>query len=224
MKINKNNRTLVNMLGIPLIIFSIMYNYHSFCFLIISILLFSFYEYLTLIITKSKITFSNLIWGFLWISSIGLFLPLYDSESIPNIFILLIFSSVWMTDSSAFIMGKKFGQRKIFPSVSANKTWVGIISGLLFSVFFLLGIYFSFDRTFFWPQNFQLINVISIGLITGLFSQAGDFLESYFKRSLGVKDSSSLLLGHGGFLDRFDSMFSVSFGTYLYLLLSGYYV
>ena len=222
MKIN-NNRTLVNILGAPLIIFCIMYNNYSFYFLISSILLFSFYEYVTLIISKSKITFLNLIFGFLWVSSIAFFLPLYDSQSIPNLFILLVFSSVWMTDSAAFIMGKKFGKRKIFPSISANKTWVGSISGLVFSVLFLLIIYFSFDRTIFWPHNFQLINVIFIGLITGFFSQFGDFLESYFKRNLEVKDSSNLLLGHGGFLDRFDSMFAVSFGTYLYLLLSGYY-
>ena len=64
---------------------------------------------------------------------------------------------------------------------------------------------------------------ISIGFITGLFSQFGDFSESYFKRKLGVKDSSNLLLGHGGFLDRFDSMFAVSFATYFYLLLTGYH-
>tara|TARA_B100001123_G_C15142931_1_gene960306 strand:- start:355 stop:1029 length:675 start_codon:yes stop_codon:yes gene_type:complete len=224
MKINKDNRTLVNIFGAPFIIFSIMYNNYSFYFLIFSIILFSFYEYITLIITKSKITFSSLIFGFFWISSIGLFIPLYNSESIPNIFILLIFFSVWITDSAAFVMGKKFGKSKIFPSVSANKTWVGSISGLLFSAIFLLVIYFSFDRTFFWPKKFQLINAISVGLITGLFSQAGDFLESYFKRKLGVKDSSNLLLGHGGFLDRFDSMFAVSFGTYLYLLLTSYYV
>ena len=223
MKISKDNRTLVNILGAPLIIFSIMYNSYSFYFLIFSIIFFSFYEYITLIITKSKITFLSLIFGFLWISSIGLFIPLYNSEAIPKLFILFIFFSVWITDSAAFVMGKKFGKSKIFPLVSANKTWVGSVSGLLFSVIFLLIIYFSFDRTFLWPKKFQLVNIISIGLITGLFSQVGDFLESYFKRKLGVKDSSNLLLGHGGFLDRFDSMFAVSFGAYLYLFLTGYY-
>ena len=223
MNINKDNRTLVNVLGAPFIIFSIMYNQYSFLFLIFSIILFSFYEYVTLIIAKSKITFLNVILGFLWVSSIGFFLPLHESQYIPYEFILLIFFSVWITDSAAFLMGKKFGKRKIFPLVSANKTWVGSISGLLFSMTFLLVIYFSFDKSFFWPHDFKLKNVIFIGLITGIFSQVGDFLESYFKRVLSVKDSSDLLLGHGGFLDRFDSMFAVSFGTYLYLVLSGYH-
>ena len=59
-----------------------------------------------------------------------------------------------MTDSAAFVMGKKFGKRKIFPSVSANKTWVGSISGLVFSILFLVTIYFNFDKV--WPEDFRL--------------------------------------------------------------------
>jgi phosphatidate cytidylyltransferase len=223
MKIDSKNRSLVNIVGAPLIVFSIMYNHYSFYTLIFCITIFSFYEYINLIKSKSQLTFLKLLLGFLWISSIGLFIPLYQSILIPKEFILIIFSSVWITDSAAYVMGKKFGKKKIFPSVSANKTWVGSISGLVFSILFLLVIYLNFGKVY-WPQyNFQLINVLFIGFITGLFSQFGDFLESYFKRSLDVKDSSNLLLGHGGFLDRFDSMYAVSFATYFYLLLTGYY-
>ncbi len=221
MKIDSKNRSIVNIVGAPFVVFSVLYNQYSFYFLIFSIILFSLYEYINLIKSNSKITFLNLFVGFLWVSSIALFLPLYESENIPKIFILIIFISVWMTDSAAFVMGKKFGKRKIFPSVSANKTWVGSISGLVFSILFLVTIYFNFDKV--WPEDFRLSDIIFIGFITGLFSQFGDFLESYFKRKLGVKDSSNLLLGHGGFLDRFDSMYAVSFATYFYLFLSGYY-
>ena len=223
MKIDKKNRSLVNIFGAPLIIFSIMYNNISFYLLIFIITFFSFYEYINLVKSKSHLTFIKLLLGFLWISSIGLLIPLYQSILIPKEFILIIFSSVWITDSAAYVMGKKFGKKKIFPSVSANKTWVGSMSGLVFSILFLLVIYLNFSKAY-WPQyNFQLINVVFIGFITGLFSQFGDFSESYFKRSLDVKDSSNLLLGHGGFLDRFDSMYAVSFATYFYLLLTGYY-
>ena len=222
MKIDSKNRSLVNIVGAPLIVFSIMYNHYSFYTLIFCITIFSFYEYINLIKSKSQLTFLKLFLGFLWISSLGLFIPLYQSLAIPKEFILIIFCSVWMTDSAAYVMGKKFGKRKILPSVSANKTWVGSISGLVFSILFLLAIYTNFNKGY-WPINFQLIDIIFIGFITGLFSQFGDFSESYFKRSLDVKDSSNLLLGHGGFLDRFDSMYAVSFATYFYLLLTGYY-
>tara|TARA_Y100000746_G_scaffold216019_1_gene210617 strand:- start:167 stop:838 length:672 start_codon:yes stop_codon:yes gene_type:complete len=222
MKIDSKNRSLVNIVGAPLIIFSIMYNHYSFYTLIFCITIFSFYEYINLIKSKSQLTFLKLFLGFLWISSIGLFIPLYQFPTIPKEFILIIFCSVWITDSAAYVMGKQFGRRKILPSVSANKTWVGSMSGLAFSVLFLLAIYSNFNKTY-WPINFQLIDIVFIGFITGLFSQFGDFSESYFKRSLDVKDSSNLLLGHGGFLDRFDSMYAVSFATYFYLLLTGYY-
>ena len=222
MKIDSKNRSLVNIIGVPSIIFLIMCNHYTFYFLIFCITIFSFYEYIKLVKTSSQVTLLNLILGFLWISLIGLFIPLYQSYNIPKEFILIIFSSVWITDSVAYIMGKKFGKRKILPSISAKKTWVGSIFGLMFSVLFLFIIYFTFDKSV-WPDKFQLLDIISIGFITGLFSQFGDFSESYFKRKLGVKDSSNLLLGHGGFLDRFDSMFAVSFATYFYLLLTGYH-
>ncbi len=222
MKIDKKNRSLVNIIGAPLIVFSILYNIYTFYILIFSIVAFSFYEFTTLLISKSKLTYLKLIGGFIWISSIVLFIPLYESNNISKFFILILFSSVWITDSAAYVMGKNFGKRKILPSVSAKKTWLGSFSGLFFSIFYLLLIFKYLDKSI-WPDNFTSTNIVFLGLITGLFSQFGDFFESYFKRQLNVKDSSHILLGHGGFLDRFDSMFAVSFATYFYLLCTGYY-
>tara|TARA_B100001287_G_scaffold62853_2_gene51074 strand:- start:4725 stop:5396 length:672 start_codon:yes stop_codon:yes gene_type:complete len=222
MKIDKKNRSLVNIIGAPLIVFSILYNIYTFYILIFSIVAFSFYEFTTLIISKSKLTYLKLIGGFIWISSIVLFIPLYESNNISKFFILILFSSVWITDSAAYVMGKNFGKRKILPSVSAKKTWLGSFSGLFFSIFYLLLIFKYLDKSI-WPDNFTSTNIVFLGLITGLFSQFGDFFESYFKRQLNVKDSSHILLGHGGFLDRFDSMFAVSFATYFYLLCTGFY-
>ena len=236
MRIDSKNRTIINIFGAPLIIFSISFNQITFSILIFIIFIISMYEYISLIKENSKLTLYRLILGILWISSIFFFLLIYDSINISKFFILLIFISVWVTDSMAFVMGKKFGKKKIFPNISPNKTWVGSISGLLFSILFLLLIYFNFDiviikdsngniltTTNIWPANFQTIDIILLGFITGFFSQFGDFLESYFKRKLNVKDSSKLLLGHGGFLDRFDSMFTVGIITYFYLILTGYY-
>ena len=222
MKIDKKNRSLVNVIGAPLIVFSILYNVYTFYALIFSVVAFSFYEFTHLMLNKSKLTFFKLIGGFIWVSTIILFIPLYESNNISNFFILILFSSVWITDSAAYVMGKNFGKRKILPSVSAKKTWLGSFSGLFFSVLYLFLIFNYADKNI-WPENFATINIVFLGLITGLFSQIGDFSESYFKRRLNVKDSSNILLGHGGFLDRFDSMFAVSFGTYFYLLLTGFY-
>ena len=222
MKIDKKNRSLVNVIGAPLIVFSILYNVYTFYALIFSVVAFSFYEFTYLLLNKSKLTFVKLIGGFIWVSTIVLFIPLYEFNNISNFFILILFSSVWITDSAAYVMGKNFGKRKILPSVSAKKTWLGSFSGLFFSVLYLFLIFNYADKNI-WPENFTTINIVFLGLITGLFSQIGDFSESYFKRRLNVKDSSNILLGHGGFLDRFDSMFAVSFATYFYLLFTGFY-
>lgn len=222
MKIDKKNRSLVNVIGAPLIVFSILYNVYTFYALIFSVVAFSFYEFTYLLLNKSKLTFIKLIGGFIWVSTIVLFIPLYESNNISNFFILILFSSVWITDSAAYVMGKNFGKRKILPSVSAKKTWLGSFSGLFFSVLYLFLIFNYADKNI-WPENFTTINIVFLGLITGLFSQIGDFSESYFKRRLNVKDSSNILLGHGGFLDRFDSMFAVGFATYFYLLFTGFY-
>ena len=220
MRIKSDNRTLVNIVGGPLIIFSILFHQITFSILIFTILFFSLYEYISLIENKSKLNFYSLLLGVIWTSLILCFLPIYN---IGNFFVLIIFSSVWITDSMAFIMGKSFGKKKIFPSVSPNKTWVGSISGLFFSILFVLAIKYSVKDINIWPEQFHIFDVVCIGFIAGFFGQFGDFLESYFKRRLNVKDSSRLLLGHGGFLDRFDSMFIVGATSHLYLLLNGFY-
>ena len=219
MKIDKNNRSIINIFGAPIIIFSIINSNISFIVLVSFIVTFSFYEYFKLIKNKSYFTITNTLLGFFWISSIAWLIPIYESLSYK--FILVIFFAVWITDSFAFIMGKQFGKNKILPSVSPNKTWVGSISGLLFSMLFIVSIFYYYNI---FSSDFTFLNIIIIGFITGFFSQIGDFLESYFKRQLQVKDSSNLLLGHGGFLDRFDSLFTVSIIMYIYLLINGFLV
>ena len=84
MKIDKKNRSLVNIIGAPLIVFSILYNIYTFYILIFSIVAFSFYEFTTLIVSKSKLTYLKLIGGFIWISSIVLFIPLLNQIIFQN--------------------------------------------------------------------------------------------------------------------------------------------
>ena len=70
------------------------------------------------------------------------------------------------------------------------------------------------------PSYFNFYDILILGIITGFFGQYGDYIESLFKRRLDVKDSSNILLGHGGFLDRFDSLFIVGLITFIYILIS----
>ena len=121
--------------------------------------------------------------------------------------------SVWACDSSAFIFGTLFGKKKIMPSVSPKKSWVGSISGAITS---LLILYVFYNQGLL-GDYFSLKDAMVIGLISGVFGQFGDFTESLLKRDVGVKDSGTLLAGHGGFLDRFDSLIFACPITYLYV-------
>src|SRR5690606_3824600 len=106
---------------------------------------------------------------------------------------------VWVTDSGAYFVGRRFGKRKLWPEISPNKTvegfFGGIISGLVVAILFIL--FSSIQIPF-----FQLIIVT---IIISIFGQMGDLTESALKRHYGVKDSGNLFPGHGGILDRCDS-------------------
>ena len=126
---------------------------------------------------------------------------------------LALVLSVWACDSAAFIFGTKFGDAKIFPRVSPNKSWVGAISGLIAS----LSVFHLFYHQGWLGDYFSQKDAIIFGMITGIFGQIGDFAESLLKRDAGVKDSGTLLQGHGGVLDRFDSLIFATPLTYLYI-------
>ena len=126
---------------------------------------------------------------------------------------LALVLSVWACDSAAFIFGTKFGDTKIFPRVSPNKSWVGSISGLIAS----LSVFHLFYHQGWLGDYFSMKDAIVFGIITGVFGQIGDFAESLLKRDADVKDSGTLLQGHGGVLDRFDSLIFATPLTYLYI-------
>jgi phosphatidate cytidylyltransferase len=115
--------------------------------------------------------------------------------------ILLLFVLIWGADSAAYFVGKKWGKTKLAPLVSPGKSLQGLIGALIASVFitviFLVWLRISWE---FWPW------LIGLSMITVLFSVLGDLFESMMKRQSGVKDSGRLLPGHGGLLDRIDSL------------------
>ena len=125
---------------------------------------------------------------------------------------LLLFVLVWINDTGAYITGKLFGKTKLFERISFKKTWEGTIGGVLFCM--ILGaVYGKFVLDQSW------IIYAGLGLVIGVFSTLGDLIESQLKRSLNIKDSGTMLPGHGGFLDRFDGFLMAMPAAYFYLLL-----
>jgi phosphatidate cytidylyltransferase len=125
--------------------------------------------------------------------------------------IISVFVSIWLCDSAAYFVGTAIGTHKMLPRVSPNKSWEGAIAGFVFSVIGMLA------ARFLVLDFLTLTDAAAIGIIVGTFGQAGDFIESMIKRDANVKDSSSIIPGHGGIFDRFDSLIFSAPIIYLYL-------
>ncbi len=131
-------------------------------------------------------------------------------------FVFLVFASIWACDTSAYYGGRYLGKHKFFERVSPKKTWEGAVTGLLgacFGVFVVRTLFVSND----WTYTLSISQTLMIGIFGGTLGQVGDLAESLLKRDAAVKDSSSILPGHGGILDRFDSMLFVAPATYIYV-------
>lgn len=125
--------------------------------------------------------------------------------------VLSVFVSLWVCDSAAYFVGSAWGRHRLFPRVSPKKSWEGAAAGFLGALAVWL-----VARAFVLPYM-TLTSAIACGVITGVFGQIGDLVESLLKRDAGVKDSSALIPGHGGVLDRFDSLLFVAPLVFVYL-------
>ena len=153
--------------------------------------------------TRPLLNISILVFAFVWLGlMLGSLATLRNLSGIGFKVTFALFLSVWICDTSAFFFGKKFGESKILPNVSPNKTWVGTIAGFISSIIFM----FILDQYDFFNGMISTVDVVAIGIIIGGFGQLGDWAESLLKREAGVKDTSNILRGHGGILDRFDSL------------------
>ena len=264
LKENKKSRTLVNIIGVPFLLFIIWKGSFWFTVPISLLILLSTLELLSLskiqqaepipyllpvgiillilnitsIISIDKISILILIclltliieifrdkkkpllnitiinFGMIWLGL--MFSSLITLRLIPDyglVTTIFIFLSVWVCDTFAFVFGSKFGKNKIVPLVSPNKSWEGSIAGFLGS--FILMLLFYYNNLF--ESRLNFFDLLCLSIITGMLSQLGDFAESLFKREAGVKDTSDYLQGHGGVLDRFDSMIIAAPLTLLYL-------
>lgn len=158
-----------------------------------------------------------LLWGIIYLGGLGGFMLMLRMLPDGAFYTYLLFFSVWLHDTLAYFIGTKWGVRKFAPLISPNKSVEGSMAGILG----LTSIMFS--TSILAPTFLPLaaMQALFLGLGIAVFAQLGDLLESALKRQLEVKDSGALIPGHGGILDRFDSLlFTAPFVYYFFLLLS----
>lgn len=159
---------------------------------------------------------SRLIWGVLYL---GLLYPfVFRLGEIKGQFrggdcLLFLFGVLWLGDTAAMGIGRWIGRRKLAPTVSPGKTIAGLVGGVAGAL--LVGLIMSSWKF----RHLPVWHVLGIAAGASLVGQMGDLVESMWKRSLGIKDSSAIIPGHGGVLDRFDSLLFAAPFMYVYLML-----
>ncbi|MDC0073448.1 phosphatidate cytidylyltransferase [Alphaproteobacteria bacterium] len=181
---------------IPIIAVLTIYSYYNFIFIfIIFSLIIS-----VLVANKLKINYFWLITGVIYIY-IPLISLIWIKSNIEgaNIILIWLFFIIWGSDVGGYLFGKIIKGPKLVPKISPSKTWSGAIGALLFSIL----IAFTFASIL---PNSSLLLVLMVSIFISFCSQAGDLIESLFKRRHHIKDSGKLIPGHGGVLDRTDSL------------------
>ena len=156
------------------------------------------------VLVKNRFTFDDAAFVILSTLYVGIgfyyFIETRNEGLAYVIFALLI---VWTTDSGAYFTGRKIGKRKLWPDISPNKTVEGFIGGIIWALIT------AFIIQWISPLTSSMLVLIGITIVSSIFGQLGDLVESAIKRHYNVKDSGKLLPGHGGILDRFDSILFV---------------
>ncbi|MFD1030976.1 phosphatidate cytidylyltransferase [Metaplanococcus flavidus] len=156
------------------------------------------------VIVKNSFTFDDAAFAILGTLYVGMgFLYLIETREESLAYLIYALLVVWFTDSGAYFTGRKFGKRKLWPEISPNKTIEGFIGGIIYAIVAAL----VFD--YFVDLNKPIYIIIIVTVVASVFGQMGDLVESALKRHFNVKDSGKLLPGHGGVLDRFDSILFV---------------
>ena len=132
-------------------------------------------------------------------------------------FILAIFLMIWINDTGAFVVGSLLGRHRLFERISPKKSWEGFFGGLGFNL--LTGWLFAIGGGFFWDVKWNVITWLIFATVVTLFSTWGDLAESLLKRSLNIKDSGNIIPGHGGILDRIDSLLLVMPASFIFLII-----
>lgn len=175
--------------------------------------------FMQLVINNMKISIIDIaitLFGICYIVLFILFIPLMAGEENGKIYIWYIFIISWGTDIFAYLVGKRFGKHK-FSKISPNKSIEGCVAGIVGAV--VLALIYTF-----FVNKFALVHVISyvaitiVAIILSIVGQFGDFSASSIKRFVGIKDFSNLIPGHGGILDRIDSLIFIAPFAYILLM------
>jgi phosphatidate cytidylyltransferase len=156
------------------------------------------------VITKNRFSFEDV--SFIILSALYVGMGFYffiDTRFGGLVYIFYSLFIIWATDSGAYFIGRAMGKKKLWPEISPNKTVEGFIGGVICAV--LIAVLF----VLFTNINATIFSLIGITIVLSIFGQIGDLVESAFKRQFNVKDSGNFLPGHGGILDRFDSLLFV---------------
>ena len=213
MRSNFSNRSLTSIILLTVLFIGLSFNKFIWLYLLIVASIICFYEFFYLIKKRFKKK-NKKIYLYNFFSLVYLLLlifvgyNLYDSSSISLVLILLI---CIFSDTGGYIIGKLIGGKKL-TKISPKKTISGSIGSFVFSIFPIIILSFFFEESY---QSEDLSMIVFICLFLSLICQLGDLFISYFKRQAKVKDTGSLLPGHGGLLDRIDGIIFVLPAAYL---------
>ena len=189
--------------------------------LVVSIkcILFLFYDNIQKISTSSKYLYllGYIILPFIFITKISFGVIDYNPKIIIGLFIL-----IWTNDTFAYIVGKSIGRTKLFERISPKKTIEGFFGGIIFAILagYLISKYYIKASAQFSDKSILIWTIIAV--IVGIIGTIGDLIESKFKRIAGVKDSGKIMPGHGGILDRLDSVIFVAPFVFLFYKILSY--
>ena len=164
----------------------------------------------------ARVLLLGLMLDLLWICGHGL---IFLHKVHGGFALLFLLTLVAVADIGAYFSGRKFGKNKLAPAISPSKTWEGVYGGLIANTLWIAAVYWLFEDFAASGSPLSLGWMFLVGLSTAAISIVGDLMESVIKREAGVKDSGTLLPGHGGMLDRIDGVIAASpmFVSGLYL-------
>jgi len=217
-KANASPQVVTGLIGVVLLFVAVAsHNYCGKTLLFQLLLLLVFLTFIIELYRKKENPFANIAYTILGIIYVALPFALLiylifqnGVEQFRPDIVMGIFVMIWVNDTAAYLVGVNFGKHRLFERISPKKSWEGSIGGGVATLFAAWGCsYFS--------QELSLTLWLSIGLIVAVVGGLGDLVESLFKRSINVKDSGSILPGHGGILDRFDAILIVAPVVFVFL-------